>query len=44
MYLGMSFEGHAIAMDDRKDTQDGDAQDSYLCAFDAEHSKLSVTL
>ena len=41
--LGHEFDGHTIATDDRRDTQDGDAQDSYLCAFDAEHSDLSIT-
>ena len=31
-------------MGDRRDAQDGDAQDGYMCAFDAKHSELSVTL
>jgi hypothetical protein len=31
-------------MDDRGDGQDGDAQDSYMGAFDAKHSELGITL
>jgi hypothetical protein len=31
-------------MDDQGDTQNGDAQNSYVCAFDSEHSELGITL
>ena len=43
-FIGHELDGHTMMMDDWGNTQDGDAQDGYLCAFDAEHSDLGITL